>query len=113
MQLLALALAWTPPCPRREFAMVPDYAPPRAPDFQFHDVDGAKISCYWNDSARAGPRMPAHLEFVGSAEERRQLLDAVITDIQIETSTPAYSLRMTPNAVQINQSMSGGAQTFL
>ena len=113
MQVVALSLGWVYPNPKHEYVMVENYEAPRSPDFQFYDIDGSKIRCYWNETGRAGPRVPAHLDFVTSEEELQQLLDAVVTDVQIETSSNAYSLRLFPNAIAINQSMSSGTQTFL
>ena len=113
MQVLTLCLGWVYPNPKHEYVMVENYQSLKSPNFQFYDIDGSKIKCYWNDTARAGPKMPSHLEFVTSEEELQQLLDAVITDIQIDTSSNAYSLKLTPNAISINQTMPAGTQTFL
>lgn len=81
MQVLALCLGWVYPNPKHEYVMVENYESLKSPNFQFYDIDGSKIKCYWNDTERAGPKMPSHLEFVTSEEELQQLLDAVVTDI--------------------------------
>ncbi|CAL6039709.1 Conserved_hypothetical protein [Hexamita inflata] len=109
MLLFSSLLMWMPQSPHREFIFAQNPISSSDPKFQFFDVDGSRIKCFWNQSTRAGTRYPTYLEFT---DDPQSVIQATLTDINIDTETPAFKLRLTERELVLSQAMPSGVLSF-